>query len=65
MSLNPAVADEIEEAKADNLKRLLVAHQALSEDLETLSVPRTIPPPNLLPVGPVLLPSLHPRSTAC
>jgi len=59
------VADEIEEAKADKPKRLLEAHQALSEDLAILSVPRTIPLPNLLPVDPVLLPSLHPRSTAC
>jgi hypothetical protein len=59
------VADEIEEARVDKPKRLLEAHQALSEDLEILSAPKTIPPPNPLPVDPVLLPSLHPLSTIC
>ena len=68
MSTNVAEAssaDGIEEEKADKPKKLLVARQALSEDLATLSVLKMIPPPNLLPVDPVLLPSLHPHSTAC
>jgi hypothetical protein len=59
------VADETGEAKADKPKNLLVVHQALSEDLETLSVLKMIPLPNLLLVDPVLLPSLHPPSTIC
>jgi hypothetical protein len=59
------VADEIEEEKADKPKNLLAAHQALSEDLATLSVPKMIPPPKLPLVDPVSLPSPHPPSTTC
>jgi hypothetical protein len=59
------VADEVGEEKADKLKKPLVVHRALSEDLETLSVLKMIPLPNLRPVDPVLLLSLHPPSTTC
>jgi len=58
-------ADRIEEEKADKLKKLLVVHQALSEDLVTLWAPKMIPLPNLPPEDPVSLPSLHPHSTTC
>jgi hypothetical protein len=60
-----AVADETEEAKVDRPKRLLEVRQALSEDLETPSVLKMIPPLNPLPVDPVSPPYLHPPSTPC